>query len=347
MYQMKYRSIWMVWCCALLWASTGAWAADVAILPSEGEPAPVELDAVWEDASAYRQPDGSFRLGVYNIQDFAAGGPDQGRPLEVLQRHAKAAAAVMDAIDADIWVLQEIENGAALAALNEAQAEPYAAGYVTAFGDGASRAFRLNLAVLSRIELDDVTEIDFTGLSGRGRPTRGLLRMEVELADDANVLVYNVHLKSNWGNQQRNISQRANALSLLVADANAQRAADDELIGTIVAGDFNVDPEHASFAGDTSLVPLADFVDLWQGRPLAERVTVPTRYGDPELEFPAVCFDRIYVSPELARGVWTVGTPQVLPAGVHIEDVRVVAGQDDTTASDHYPVFVDFYHSAP
>ncbi len=49
-------------------------------------------------------------------------------------------------------------------------------------------------------------------------------------------------------------------------------------------------------AGDPSLKPLSDWKDLWRGRPLAERTTLPTRYGDPKLEFPPACFDRLFAS---------------------------------------------------
>lgn len=318
------------------------------ILPVEGEPEAKPAVQAFEDADRYVEFDDQIRLCSYNIQDFFDGADEGRRTWEHVHRQARVAGAILDDINADILVLQEIQSAEVLRLLNEKLERPFAVGYLTSFGTGMGRMNRLNLAVLSRFPLGNVTELDFTPMSGEGRPTRGLLRFEVDPGEeDLMWLVYNVHLKANWGDQQRNISQRFNALALLRQDWSNRVGAleGDAAWEVLVAGDFNVDPAHPSFEGDQSLAPLSALVDLWAGRALEERITVPTRYGVPDLEFPPVAFDRFYASEGLTDGPWVIGQPYVLPKGVNIDDVQMVAGEDESMASDHYPIFIDLYRS--
>ncbi len=343
---MQGRRIWAGWLvlCLSVGSLTG-WAQ--AILPVEGEPAVEPAVQAFEAPDHYTEPGDQLRVCSYNIQDFFEGTDDGRRTWEHAHRQARLAGAIIDDIDADLLVLQEIESARMLRILNDSLERPYAVGYVTTFGSGAGRLNRLNLAVLSRLPLQGVTELDFTEMNGPGRPTRGLMRFHVELGEATSLLVYNLHLKANWGDQRRNISQRHNALTLLRQDQAEWLAAqgDGSRTEVMVVGDFNVDPDVPSFAGDPSLEPLDDLVDLWAGRPLEERITVPTRYGVADLEFPPVAFDRFYITEGLTEGPWIAGQPYVMSKGVNIDDVRVVAGEDEITASDHYPIFLDLYHS--
>ena len=340
---MMKRGIMLV---GMFWAGA-LFATGPEILPVEGAPEVGPAIQAFEAKDRYASPGDQIRVCTYNIQDFWEGVDDSRRTWEHARRQARVAGRIIDEINADLLILQEFESAEMVRILNDTLERPFAAGYVTSFGSGLGRMNKLNLAVLSRFPLRDVTELDFTPMNGPGRPTRGLMRFELDLNEEITLLVYNLHLKANWGDQQRNISQRHNALTLLRQDWAAWVTAQEE--GTeweiLIGGDFNIDPEHASFAGDPSVRPLNDLVDLWAGRPLAERITIPTRYGVPDLVFPAVAFDRFYVSEGLTEGPWVVGQPYVLSKGVNIEDVRVVAGEDETTASDHYPVFLDLYYS--
>lgn len=322
-------------------------AAAELFLSVEGRPEITPAIQALEEPDRYETPGDQIRICSYNIQDFWEGVEDSHRSWEHAWRQARVAGEIIDEINADVLVLQEFESKKMVRVLNDKLKRPYAVGYITSFGSGRGRMNKLNLAVLSRFPLRNVTELDFASMNGPGRPTRGLMRFELELGDDFLLLVYNVHLKANWGDQQRNISQRHHALTVLREDwARWEETVPGELKWEMmVAGDFNVDPEHPSFEGDPSLHPLDVLVDLWAGRPLEERITVPTRYGVPALEFPPVAFDRFYVTQGLTDGPWVIGRPDVLSKGVNIEDVRVIAGEDDTTASDHYPVYVDLYHS--
>lgn len=322
-----------------------AWGLD--LLPYEGQPEVKDAVQALEEPARYDEPGETVRIVSYNIQDFWEGTEEGRRSWAKADRQAQLAGAILDEINADIAILQEMHNAPMVAFLNERLDEPYAIGYATQFGSTVDRSSRLNLGVLSRFPVKHVKELDLTVVEGAGRPSRGALRFEVDLDEEVSLLIYNVHLKANWGDQQRNISQRLNALTLVIEDWQTWQADRDadRTWEVIIAGDFNIDPGTDQFDGDPSLGPLDDFIDLWAGRPLEERITVPTRYGDPNLEFPPVAFDRFYVSPGFEQGPWIAGQPYVLSKGVHIDDSKAIPGEDDTTASDHYPVYIDLYRS--
>jgi endonuclease/exonuclease/phosphatase family metal-dependent hydrolase len=283
-----------------------------------------------------------LRLASYNIEHFEDGLKDgKGRTRDVAVRHAEDAARIVEKLGADILVVQEVENAEALVLLNNALAKPYALGYVTNLGTGQRRREKLNLGVLSRVPMADVKEIDFGPLTGEGRPTRGLLRFSVDMGEGTKLLVYVLHLKSNFGSARRNIAQRTHALKLLRADAEHVTKSDASAQWEIVlAGDFNVDPDLPDFVNDTSLEPVSDWVDLWRGSPMDVRVTVPTRHGDPALEFPPASFDRFIVAPEMTQSPWKVERPVVLQVGTDTTNVHTRTGQGGHV-SDHFPLYLD------
>jgi endonuclease/exonuclease/phosphatase family metal-dependent hydrolase len=168
-----------------------------------------------------------------------------------------------------------------------------------------------------------------------------VLRAAFDLEDDHGLLVYGVHLKSNWGEAPRNVARRQRAMELIREDVEAWRQTHQGRWEIAVMGDMNVDPEVEQFAEDSSLVPLDDWSDLWLGRPIEERTTIPTRYGDTNMVFPPAAFDRIIVSAELQQEPWVVEEISVLQRGVNIEDIHARPGDDPDNASDHYPVYVD------
>jgi endonuclease/exonuclease/phosphatase family metal-dependent hydrolase len=251
------------------------------------------------------------------------------------------AAAILEEAAADIAVIQEVENEAMLAALNQKLKTPYPVAYVTRFADGTRINERMNAGVLARVKIESPTELDFAVLSVEPRPARGLLRFEVPLDRERRLLVYTGHLKSNYGEKDRNIAQRTAALRLLREDCDRVTAARPGAYEVIFLGDTNVDPELPSFARDTSFSPLDGWKDLWRGIPIDRRVTVPLRKDlDGAATPPDACFDRIFVSPELTQPPWTAGTPTAIAKGVDREDVGMPPGFGDQV-SDHYPVYVD------
>ena len=326
-------------CLLLAGFSLTAWADEFTY---KGEPRREAPAPAWSRPDETSKPGDLIRVAAYNIEHFtdAVGdGPD--RTPERLSRQARMAAELIQEINPQVVLLMEIENATSLAALNQALTTPFPVGYVTQLGNGAPDEQKLNLAVLSRLPLAEVAEVDFGPLNGPGRPTRGYLRAVLDLGEGHRLAVYAVHLKSNFGYRPRNVAQRQGTMKLIAEDAAALAASDPAVTWEmLVAGDTNVDPEQPEFAGDASLKPLKEWRDLWRGRPLAERTTVPTRYGDPALEFPPACFDRLFASPELTRKPWQAGEPQALARGVETRRVIAKPGEGNHI-SDHYPVYVD------
>ena len=284
-----------------------------------------------------------LRICSYNVENFNDGIKDSTNfTTAMVKGHVRGVAALLGEIDPDIVVLQEVENALALKKLNEAFRSPYPIAFITRFSSPRGEEQKLNIAVLSRVPLAGLRELDFNYFKGRGRPPRGVLNFFVNLGDGRRLLVYGVHLKSNFGDRAKNEFQRLSAMKLLRSDA-------DEVVArnprneweVLVMGDMNVDTEDPQFAKDPTFKPMRGWMDLWLGRPLAERTTLPTRHGDPALEFPPVTFDRFFASTNLAAAPWRVGPPQVLQRGVDTRSVFTLPGESELHVSDHYPVWVD------
>ncbi len=326
----------------------------------EPEPPPIQwtAQALWE-ASSQEDPElivlaedlvtespARIRFCTYNIENFADGIDDGDVRTPIMtRRQAMGAARILEGIAPDILVLQEIENADSVKWLNRYFSPSYPVGYVTRFSR-FGRSIKLNLAVLSRYPLAHVKEIDFGKLQRRkgltSAPPRGLLRFSVELGASRYLLVYVVHLKSNWGDREANFEKRAKAMEIAAEDMERFMAdRNPKEWEVLVAGDMNTDPDVERFENDHSLEPFMSFGDLWKGRPIEERTTLPTKYGDPNLEFPPIGFDRILVSPTLRERPWVVGEPVAVAKGVDTADVFAKPGTTLDIVSDHYPVYVD------
>ncbi len=321
--------------------TTACLFAALLAIPALAEPSRESLSPAFPAGQASAVT-GTLRFVTYNIENFSDGVNDKDRPPEAALAHAKDAAAVIARLDPDILVLQEIENAAALALLNGALPRPYPLGFVTDFRSPSGRTGPHNVAVLSRIPLRDVLERDFGSLTGDVVPTRGFLRVVADLPDGRPLVIYSTHLKSNYGQKARNHAQRKMAMEAIRTDADEfLRGAGNGVAEILLAGDMNTDPDSAEFANDPTLDAIKGWVDLWRGRPLAERGTCPTRRGDPTREFPPAAFDRVIVSPALTSQPWVVSQPRMLPEGVNTKDVYALPGTGRGHVSDHYPVAVD------
>ncbi len=298
-------------------------------------------------------PPPALRVATYNLENFTDGrndGPD--RTPAVFVTHAHDAAAVIAEANPDILLLQEIENRRTLEYLNTLLPEPYPYVYITKLRQSSGSREKLNLALLTRPRPRYVRQLEFHNLAGRGRPTRGLLAATFDLGDGSHLLVYGIHLKSNYGEAPRNQAQRGIALCHLAADAISETYRYDPApLSVMILGDTNVDPEEPQFANDPSLEPLAgSFVDLWRGRPLAERITIPTRQpgpdGDPTMVFPPAAFDRIFVSRNLtAQGPWRALPPHVMAQGTDTTNNMTLPGHNGHI-SDHFLVYADLRSQA-
>lgn len=323
----------------LLSLPSAAWAEPA--FPMKGEPRYDAPRVAWggDGPAAFSQD--RIRVAFYNLEHFTDGigdGPD--RTSEKVTAQAAGAAGLLDEIDADIVLIAEIENTKSLSELNRHLKRPYAFGWTSDFGDGQKSGDKLNHALLARAAPVDVVEIDYSTLQGAGRPPRGSLRARFDLGDGHQLVVYSAHLKSNFGYRPRNMYQRRHGLQWLANDARALQKGSSDRFELLVLGDMNVDPDSPEFAGDWSLSPFRGWRDLWRGRPLPERATVPTRFGDPALEFPPACFDRIYAGGDATNAPWTVSAPGVLQRGVNTRTIKALPGEDGHI-SDHHPVWVD------
>jgi len=304
------------------------------LAPADGTPAPAVPDR--------------FRVATYNLEHFTDGRRDEPeRTPEVFMAHARDAAAIIAEVDPDVLVLQEVENGRALEYLNDQFQNPYPYVYISKLRQTSGENERLNLALFSRLRPHHVRQLGFYNLGGKGRPARGSLAAEFDLGGDSRLLVYAIHLKSNYGEMPRNQAQRAIALHQIAADAVSERLQNDpNPTSVLILGDTNVDPDNEAFADDPSLEPLAGaYVDLWRGRPIAERTTIPTRQpgpdGDPLLVFPPAAFDRIFASKNMAaNGPWRVGRPETLQQGTDVDNNLTQPGINGHV-SDHHIAYVD------
>ena len=289
-----------------------------------------------------------LRVASYNLENFTDGrhdGPE--RTPQIFMTHARDAAAIIAAVNPDILVLEEVENARTLEYLNDQFPNPYAYIYISKLRQTSGENEKLNLALLSRYPPRNVRQLSFYNLGGKGRPARGSLAALFDLGDGSNLLVYGIHLKSNYGEMPRNQAQRGIALCHIAADAISEKLRNDPWpLSIVILGDTNVDPDTPAFAADPSLEPLAgSYVDLWRGRPIEERTTIPTRQagpdGDPLLVFPPAAFDRVFASKNLtANGPWRVQPPQTLQQGTDTNNNLTVPGFNGHV-SDHHIVYVD------
>ncbi len=303
-----------------------------------GTPVMLKPKPILYDTNSVAPLNNQLRIASYNIENFQDGVNDGARTTEIAAKQAQIAAVIIERMNPDIIVLEEIENGKVLKLLNKNFSNPYPLVYLCKFGYG--KGFKHHMALMSRVELEDVTVIDFGGLEGKTRPTRGVVRVTVDLGANHKLLLYGVHLKSNWGKRHLNIAKRRAGLQILRDNADKTIAKTPGVFWEIIVlGDMNTDPDSANFKDDNCLLPLKGWVDLWRGEPLEERITIPTRVGIPSMEFPPATFDRLFINNQLTNSPWTASAPGRIPEGVS-HDAHIKPGEG-SHASDHYPVFLD------
>ncbi|NLB66052.1 MAG: hypothetical protein GX803_06255 [Lentisphaerae bacterium] len=289
-----------------------------------------------------------IRVATYNIENFTDArndGPERTPERYVAQ--ARGAADIIAEVNPDILLLQEIENARVLIYLNSLFQQPYDYIYVTRLRRPNGTRDRLNLGLLSRLPPRRVRQLDFHALGGPVRPARGTIAATFHLPGDFALMTYGIHLKSNFGDDARNRAHRGLALHVIGGDAVAQTYRNlPRETAAMILGDTNVDPDTPQFADDPSLEPLAGaFADLWLGRPIDERTTIPTRHpgetGDPDFVFPPSAFDRVFATRNLtADGPWLVGPPVSVQRGV-ATGCNITPPGVNGHISDHYLVYVD------
>ncbi|HMP74004.1 MAG TPA: hypothetical protein PKE55_12145 [Kiritimatiellia bacterium] len=310
---------------------------DVAGFPTLKTPDLLAVDPVTEPVS------NRLRIAFYNIENFFDGRNDgERRTPDVARSQAALTAPIIERIDPDLLFVCEVENVEALGMINDALAVPFPFGAISRF-ERENQVEKLNIGVLSRLGPVEVAEIDFGSMIGPRRPTRGAFRLVLDLDDQHRLLAYAVHLKSNYGDRQRNFELRQNAMTLVRTNADEMTASDTNVTWiAMVLGDMNTDPGARNFRNDPSLSPFSDWADLWLLHPDGQSVTLPYREGSWRPYDPAT-FDRILVSGSGTSAPWIVGEVNVLQEGVETTDATILPGERGH-ASDHYPVWVDLVY---
>jgi endonuclease/exonuclease/phosphatase family metal-dependent hydrolase len=226
----------------------------------------------------------------------------------------QAAQEVLKGINADILLLQEVNDWKAVidatATLDGMQVHS-----VTSF-----KGSRQQMAVASRWPADSAWYEEFKTYEGEDKgPPRGFAFAALRPPDGSYLLTYSVHLKSNRGDQSKNIRAREEAAKQLVSHvANYSKVYSTKgKVSVLVGGDFNLLQDDPKFAEEKTIPTLkaAGLTWCWEGTPREQRITWPPQEG-----YPAATFDHFFHTI-------TGASVRVLP---------------HSQLSDHSPVMLEF-----
>jgi endonuclease/exonuclease/phosphatase family metal-dependent hydrolase len=288
-------------------------------------------------------PGPTLRIATWNIEWFPAG-MRKSAP-EQVRLQTEAVRDLIHEFKPDILATQETRNLGALIVLNKAL-DRHRFGHLASARFQEENTARIdeskatqNTGFLSRFPWTRVWEVDFSTLPPENRPARGLLGARFEIKGLVFHL-YNTHTKSNFGTKDeagrlRNYSRRLATIHELKRDWD-RLGLDPAKDRIIVAGDFNTDLFSDDFSGEQTLRLLLEwgFRHPFGNRPLAERITLPGREGEP---YPDGTFDYLFFSPAFGD--------EIPPARIIMKGASkrkdVFGGDEPGLASDHYPVYVD------
>lgn len=256
----------------------------------------------------------TIRVVSWNLQWFPGHKPE-ATP-EVAAAHMAAAQKAVAELKPDILLLQEVRTWQAAADLCTAVPglRPHV---VTAFDQGNPDARPQNQVVAAKVEADSAWSAKWVG--GNYGPPRGYGFAALDAGGGRFLLCWSLHLKSNLGELNQNISLRTESARQLLTHMQEMVALYGKRgpCAVIVAGDMNTSSDDPKFATDPTLAGFTG-AGLWwthTGVPFANRTTIPGEgsYGDN-------CFDHIFTAG--------LGQP--------VAFVKAYRG-----ISDHNPVIVD------
>ena len=256
-------------------------------------------------------------LTTWNLEWFPGrnAAPDFAREaIQISEVHEE-----LERIAPDILLLQEVrdrENAVLAARIVPGLKIRVVSDFPQQFGNGQQ------LAIASKQQPVETGSVAFPRY--RGDPPRGFVYARFAM-NGGQVLVYNVHLKSNNGGIAQNIPKREIAIRRLIAHHEAWR---EELaaqgvtqLTTVLAGDYNSDPGDPRFALEetTQLLTNAGFRWALADLPDEQRITWPSNGT-----YPDASLDHIFFVP--GKRV------QITAARVHFGSER---------AADHRAVSVE------
>jgi endonuclease/exonuclease/phosphatase family metal-dependent hydrolase len=272
------------------------------------EPAPTPAPAT------VGKPTGKARIVSWNLQWFPGHKPD-ATPEMAAEHMAAAQKAVAD-LNPDILLLQEVREWDGAAKLCEA-VPGLAPHVVTAFDRIIPDARPQNQVVAAKMPADSAWSATWVG--GHYGPPRGYAFAALDAGGGRFLLCWSLHLKSNVGPFDQNVSMRAESARQLLAHVQEMLALYSRRgpCAVVVAGDMNTSADDAKFARDPTLRGLIGGGLWWthEGVPFSQRTTIPG-----EGSFPNNCFDHIFTAG--------LGHPAAF--------VKPFPG-----LSDHHPVILD------
>jgi endonuclease/exonuclease/phosphatase family metal-dependent hydrolase len=263
---------------------------------------------------------GSVRVVTWNIEWFPGRSPSPTQTAEA--RHHDEVADYLPSLEPDILVLQEIRDEQAARFLLDTL--PGVQLHVVSAFVRPDTSISQQIVIGSRYP---VSESAFVLLEGEHYESedfeshRGFAFAALESPFGGTLLVYGLHLKSNWGERDVNVPMRESAAHQIVAHMESMQAAyqNRRPIQVIAAGDFNVllDREEDSNEKTIDIFLQAGFHSSWQGVPFADRITWP-----PRGRHAPACFDYILTKN------FPPGTAQLMP-------------KPAWALSDHRPVLLE------
>ena len=282
---------------------------------------------LWLAALAWTRAE-TITIATYNVENYGAADrmTENGYRKEYPKPEVQKAALrqVMRAVDADVWVLQEIGGAEYVRELQrdlrrEGVEFPHAA--VIEAADEARR-----VAVLSRRTFADVVQhadLEFRYFGEREKVKRGLIEVKFE-APGGDLTLFGVHLKSRYTDRADDprSAMRREGEATAVRDAVLRRFPNPATARFLIVGDFNDDRASRTLQrfrkrGDTAI---ADVLPAQDSR--GETWTHVYRKQDSYTRV-----DHVLVSSGLA-------------GAVRDGAARIFDGDGVREASDHRPVVV-------
>lgn len=220
---------------------------------------------------------GAQTVVAWNLEWFPGMRPNQ-EDAAVVTQHMAAAQAELRRLNPDILVASELRDHEVFDRLVSVVTGLHVA-VVTAFRDDDGSIDRQQIGIASRYPI-------YTAWAESWSPTmarlpRGFAVAAVrEPVSGKLIVVYGVHLKSNRAQSERdtalNLAMRNESAHQLVDDFHELRrlvVKDDDVLGWMVAGDFNTNHD-GQFGDDTiRILQRAGFHNTWAGVPPEQRQT--------------------------------------------------------------------------
>ncbi len=257
------------------------------------------------------------RVVTWNIEWFP------GRTPQPTERAAKAhredVAEYLPTLEPDIFLAQEIRNREAAGFLVDQL--PGLELHVISKFVRDNQKLSQQILIASRFQSIESDEQLFTGDAydyGDMEPYRGYVFTALESPFGGTLLVYAVHLKSNWGDRDVNVAMRESGARQILKHVSKMknRFADRGPIQVVIGGDFNVrlNLEDKEDELTIDIFTEAGFHSTWQDVPFGDRITWPPRGG-----FPPACFDYI-----LTKGLPTLTAELLYKPAWALSDHRPV-----------------------